>query len=370
MKRGLVLAVAFLLASAGLVFAGEPKAPAVVFMLASAGGDPGPISFTLAPNSTGPTVLAGPGGAGVIEDYATGNTALGWDALHDNLTGISNNAFGMNALYGNTTGRDNVAVGSGALYNNTSGRANVAVGNEALRANISGVDNIAIGYALPFLGIEPDRQGSGNVAIGSYSSELMERGNGNTVIGTHSMRDGGGNYNTIMGFGTGSYSFGHFNILLGPGVSADIDDVRNESNTIRIGSPYNPGAVPNGPPYDQLGTASIPTGLFAGQNRTFIAGIVETPMTAEMSPAVVGITAEGRLGTMNSDLLPPGPKGDKGDPGLQGPAGEGLISGSLLFLPASVAAPAGYSLLGATEYSITQPGKKSLKLTVNVYQKQ
>jgi hypothetical protein len=55
----------------------------------------------------------------------------------------------------------------------------------------------------------------------------------------------------------------------------------------------------------------------------------------------------------------------------QGPAGEGLISGSLLFLISSVAPPAGYTFLGTTDLSLTVSGsKKPTKLTVNVYQKQ
>jgi len=117
-----------------------------------------------------------------------------------------------------------------------------------------------------------------------------------------------------------------------------------DTNTIRIGSPYA---------YDS--SANMQT----GQNQTFIAGITETPFIAGDAPAVVGITNEGRLGTMSSDLLPPGP---------QGPAGEGLVSGSLLFLVPSATPPAGYAFLGTCDFSLG--GKKPTKLTVNVYKKQ
>lgn len=79
-----------------------------------------------------------------------------------------------------------------------------------------------------------------------------------------------------------------------------------------------------------------------------------------------------------------GDKGDKGDPGATGPAGptgEGLISGSLLFLAEGVAPPAGYALVGSYELDLVTPvptpgqnaanaqGRKT-RIRLNVYVRQ
>jgi len=327
MKKWLVLAVGFLVISAGPMFAGEPKAPSIAFTLAATGGDPGPISFTLAPGPAEPTALAGPGGAGVIEEgVAPYGTAVGWLALANNGNWY-NSAFGYLALTNNGGGGwYNTAVGAFALGSNFSGGGNTAVGKQALYSNYDGCDNTAIGNRALYMitGLE-------NTAVGSMALQNAISGDFNTVLGA---RAG----NAVIN--------GSHNIYIGASVSG-VD----ESNTIRIGKPFD----------------GMP-----GQYRTSISGIVQSPLTADQQPAVVGICSDGRLGTMSSDLLPskgdPGPQGPQGVPG---PAGEGLVPGSLLFLASGFAPPAGYALIGSTELAVTVPGvKRTIKLTVNVYQKQ
>ncbi|MEO6489859.1 MAG: tail fiber domain-containing protein [Ferruginibacter sp.] len=77
--------------------------------------------------------------------YATGNTAVGAYALHDNEPSNSNNGkfntgMGQNVLSGNTTGLGNTAIGAGALEVNITGSGNTAIGFLS-GPNIIGVSN-------------------------------------------------------------------------------------------------------------------------------------------------------------------------------------------------------------------------------------
>jgi hypothetical protein len=92
-------------------------------------------------------------------------------------------------------------------------------------------------------------------------------------------------------------------------------------------------------------SASAPTASDTGAQ--WIAGIANAPLTAG---AVVGVTAEGQIGTL--------------------PAPTGPVSGSLLFLMPGNTAPAGYTLLGTTTLSIApESARKATQLRVSVYQK-
>ena len=68
---------------------------------------------------------------------------------------------------------------------------------------------------------------------------------------------------------------------------------------------------------------------------------------------------------------PAGPVGPMGPQGPQGLQGEGLVSGSLLFLPEGVAPPAGYRLIGTQQINVRPPqGGAEVRLRVAVYQRQ
>lgn len=322
MKKWLVLAVGFFVISVGLMFASEAKAPSVAFTLAtSAGatssGSPG-ISFRLAGTPVAPTAGAGPWGAGVIEDpdypYCT---AIGWQALYSNTASSSSDE-----------GYYNTATGYQALWANTTGKHNTANGWQALFSNINSIENTAIGFgALRF----------------------HSHGNHNTAVGSQALMDNNGWMNTALGNGAGMDCLdGNHNIFIGGDVFGHADD----TNTIRIGSKY------------EMNWA----GAWVGQNQTFIAGIVENPISSGLTPSIVGITSDGRLGTVAAESLPPGPEGPQGPPGPPGLPGEGLISGALLFLATGFEPPAGYTLLGTTE--IVLGAKKPTKLMVYIYQKQ
>src|SRR5437762_4736509 len=81
--------------------------------------------------------------------YPGGNTAEGFNALHNVNTavGINNTAVGANALTHDTTGQYNVAIGEAALANNTTGQFNMAIGTEALTHNNANL-NLAIGFRV------------------------------------------------------------------------------------------------------------------------------------------------------------------------------------------------------------------------------
>jgi hypothetical protein len=100
---------------------------------------------------------------------------------------------------------------------------------------------------------------------------------------------------------------------------------------------------------------------------TWIAGIADSNLTAG---SVVGVAGDGQRGVLPSSLLPEGPEGPAGPAGPQGPAGVGLVPGSLLFLPPTIAPPEGYALLGRTDLELTAVGgHRPTKLKVHVYQK-
>ncbi len=68
---------------------------------------------------------------------------------------------------------------------------------------------------------------------------------------------------------------------------------------------------------------------------------------------------------------PAGPMGPQGPQGPQGLQGEGLVSGSLLFLPEGVTPPAGYRLIGTQQINVRPPqGGAEIRLRVAVYQRQ
>lgn len=112
-------------------------------------------------------------GAGNFTTSASGNTALGYDALTsmNNLQSTNNTAVGTTALKANLAGASNTAVGVGALLENTYGTSNTALGASALQSNSQGVWNTAVGQGA----------GSSNIT-----------GNSNTFIGQGANPSSGG----------------------------------------------------------------------------------------------------------------------------------------------------------------------------------
>jgi hypothetical protein len=111
-------------------------------------------------------------------DGGFNNTAIGFNALLSNTTGIFNTATGSDALSFNT-GSYNTANGSLALENNTTGNSNTANGNNALLNNATGNNNTAVGTDA----LRLNTVGSSNIALGVNAGENILTGSNNIDIG-------------------------------------------------------------------------------------------------------------------------------------------------------------------------------------------
>lgn len=129
----------------------------------------------------------GGGTLGAIQSSATGNTALGEDALMSLTTGDNNVGLGYQALRLKTTGNRNIGAGVFSLYYNETGSNNVALGYSAglgVSTN-SFSNNIFVGFQAA----DNVTTGSNNIAIGydidlpsaSASNQLTI---GNLIFGT------------------------------------------------------------------------------------------------------------------------------------------------------------------------------------------
>lgn len=195
---------------------------------------------------------------------ATGNTAIGSQALYRATTGSNNTAVGRNALSGATmTGNGNVAVGSNTLQLNTAGSNNTAVGASAapvatvsnltaigagaLLQNTTGGNNTAVGFDslravvssnnCTALGYQAARANTAAdvTAIGSNALALGTVGGGNTAVGKDAMGTSvvTGSFNTSIGSDSGAALLGgSSNTLLG--VAAG-NNITNGSSNICIG---------------------------------------------------------------------------------------------------------------------------------------
>ena len=277
------------------------------------------------------------------------NTAIGADALKENLTGQANTATGFWALLVNSTGKFNVANGNSALERNTIGQENTAIGSWALKENRDGSGNTAVGTEALLASIEQsgntavgiralrgfnwdgaDRyrllgssnsafgasalssndSGEFNTAVGSSAlsghAEFGISGSFNTASGSNSLRaNTSGSGNTASGFDSlHSNSSGFRNTASGVNaLGAVTTGVRNTamgaaagknvttgSDNIVIGAEVSGAAAQNG---------EIRIGSSARQKKTYIAGIrgVKTGLAAATA---VFIDANGQLGTIKS----------------------------------------------------------------------
>lgn len=130
------------------------------------------------------------------------NTAIGFNTLHSNSTGMRNTAVGDQTLYYNTTGFDNTSVGYQCLYRNNNGNGNTGLGSLSLAFNTSGINNTAVGVSS----LLSNTTGEYNTAIGTLSLFRNVTNSGNTAIGYGAMQYIDNNitspetYNTAVGF--------------------------------------------------------------------------------------------------------------------------------------------------------------------------
>ena len=119
---------------------------------------------------------------------ATGNTALGYQAMYRATTGAFNTALGVSAGQGITTGTANVALGSSALGNNgfsSTGSGNVAIGDASMYSGtaITGANNVGVGKDT----FRSLTSGGANVAIGIACGKNITSGNANVAIGSDAL---------------------------------------------------------------------------------------------------------------------------------------------------------------------------------------
>jgi hypothetical protein len=106
------------------------------------------------------------------------NVAIGSQAVQGNTSGSFNIGIGETALQSNTTASYQIAIGANSLYLNNGGY-NTAIGYEAIRNNTSGVQNTAIGYQSMLF----STTGDANTAIGYGSGGALTTGSYNVLIG-------------------------------------------------------------------------------------------------------------------------------------------------------------------------------------------
>jgi hypothetical protein len=257
--------------------------------------------------ATGANFGAGYGALQYVTPHGTtgtGNTAVGYNALHVDGSGFNNTAIGLESLQSNT-GNDNTASGGQALFGNTGGNYNTASGYFALVNNTTGSYNTASGFEA----LQMNTTGSNNIGLGGLAGQNP----------------------------TGSY-----NIMLGnQGASGDdhvirIGDVQTQTFIagIRGATTGQNNALPvvidsNG----QLGTAAAsgaPT-VSVGTTTTGAAGTsASVTNSGTSSAAVLNFTIpQGAAGATGptGPTGPQGPAGPTGATGPQGPAGPQGLTG-------------------------------------------
>ncbi|NML23994.1 hypothetical protein HHL16_24145 [Pseudoflavitalea sp. G-6-1-2] len=140
------------------------------------------------------------------------NSAIGTNALMLNTTGGFNTAVGAGALASNTTAWNNVAIGADALAANTTARYNTATGTNSLKATTTGESNTALGYNT----LLSNTTGWSNVAIGAEALKLNTIGYANTAIGGYTLaKNTTGSLNIAIGLALNANTSGNNNIALG-----------------------------------------------------------------------------------------------------------------------------------------------------------
>jgi hypothetical protein len=152
-------------------------------------------------------------GTGADAYHAVENTAVGFQSMYSNTTGVANTANGYKALYSNTIGVYNTAIGKHALYSNIDGHYNSALGTHSLANNSTGKGNSAFGCSAMMF----NTTGIENTAIGHTSLRGYNEGDYNTAIGSASLfSNRSGNSNTACGNrALYSNTSGSFNVAIG-----------------------------------------------------------------------------------------------------------------------------------------------------------
>ena len=155
-------------------------------------------------------------GFNVLGANTTGlqNTGLGYSAIQNLTVGVRNTSVGYQALAVSQEGQDNVAMGVGTLLNVSNGQKNVAIGNSSGDQLTGGDANVFLGYYAGY-----NCQGSGNVIIGpADTSDPADSA-------TYAPVNATGNRQLVIGSGTETWLSGdaNFNIFFPQSITTGFD---------------------------------------------------------------------------------------------------------------------------------------------------
>lgn len=198
------------------------------------------------------------GDSALIFNSASGVTAVGSKAGHNNTSGVRNTFIGFESGRLNSLGSGNTALGNLTLRNAIASQSNVAIGDSAMFSTTSGGGNVAVGSSTgvslttgssnTFIGLQAGRSvalGSANTFVGSVSGRFatssfnsffgqfsganVTSGQGNVIIG-HSTASGltSGNNTTVLGWRSGqNLGSGSYNTLLGDSTNVAFGSLTN-----------------------------------------------------------------------------------------------------------------------------------------------
>jgi hypothetical protein len=175
-------------------------------------------------------------GAGLANTTGIYNTFLGRESGQTNTTGSYNSFFGTNAGNSNTTGSYNFFLGANTGYSNTTGTYNVFIGPGSGLLNTTGQYNTLVGANA---GINTTT-GTYNAFVGGAAGSANTGGTANTFLGMNSgITNTTGSNNVYIGAAAG--------VLANPAAVQNVyiatQGVATETNTIRIGDPWNQTAA-------------------------------------------------------------------------------------------------------------------------------
>ncbi|MBL0145107.1 MAG: hypothetical protein IPP48_04490 [Chitinophagaceae bacterium] len=204
------------------------------------------------------------GTAALMRDKSTtlSNTAIGFAALINNLSGNGNVAVGYSAGSGaaNNQASRNTLIGYQAATSVNLASGVTAVGFMAARSAFNGSNIIAIGDSALFANLSAN-----NMAVGSQALRNLTGGSSNTALGKRAMYNAvsnsqnvavghsaldslsSGNFNTAIGYNTGFFNSGNQHTLVGAGANILTNGIANataigsfsaatQSNTLILGS--------------------------------------------------------------------------------------------------------------------------------------
>ena len=201
----------------------------------------------------GVNAMSGVGGGG-FGGIGNSNTAFGRTALYPFTTGSNNAAFGETSLTNLTSGNGNSAFGLLAMTLNQSSNNHLAFGSNALQVHSTNDNNTAVGSGA----LVADQSGTNNVAVGNAALQSISSGSSNTGIGYLALASNKtGTANVALGCVASSANDGQNNTVAG---YAAFDQNTAGSTNVAVGW--------NALHLNITGSGNVAIGSLAGYNET------------------------------------------------------------------------------------------------------